>query len=903
MRAFHRVAWFGLLLALLPLASRGALTRQNNILGKFFVSAINGTATCIVDGRINEVKKGDSFMARGAVVETTAGSNLTIVFSNQTGVYVDEKTRFEVEKFDQEFFAPNNNLRVEPSNSSTIVKLMNGRLVISTPRLLSGTTMVYQTPHAAVGVRGEKLLIEANEKQTHVAMIAGIATVNPRDAEGNFVSIGKRLTTSQEAFVKYTLGGANPAIEEVAVAKGENPRGSRKAPAPAIAEVSVTLITKDTEALVLRLTGPAQSRLPSAPAEKPVAEGDRLPKGTLIHTDGQTELYLQAFDGAIATLRPNTTLQLEKLALTTDGSVIKKQTALLSLTAGTVISTIDPAKQEINDYAIRTPNGIASAHGTSFAVSVEQGGFSVATTADTVTFTTPEGATFQITAGNVSITPAGSQPQPPISLAAAVAANPAFAAVVQTALNVVTNIVRDNLGSLPPASALNLITKVAGVAAAALPGQATAITTQTITAVMTPSSSTASLGATAVSAVTNAIVSAAKDQAAPIAVAAALAAPAQAGTAAAAAAAVANEKEAPAIASAVAQTLVRIDAQGNVTPASLQAASALAAAVAGTVQNQAAPIAAAVMQALSVAAPLSTPQSAIQNAATIAATVTLAVPPKAVEIAATMMRTLASTQAMLNATPQILAQGGATLASAVISSNPEQAQPVATAVMQFLVQNGPLGSPDASLAAAGLMSAAVAQVAPGSADAVNQGLASVTNQSAVAIASSAGQFYQQAVAIGQQVARIGQVGAAAAQQGNLAFGAIQAASGLLAQSGAPRGGSGSGNVAGSGGSTGGPGQGNPGGGELGGAGLGGGTSDGADAGGPNSATSVIITQFDPSGVSGLLGDLEAAQTAQSGVQFDTETGNNGQIIITPRPVIPGNPPVDTIASPSRLGAG
>src|SRR5690606_25640113 len=96
----------------------------------------------------------------------------------------------------------------------------------------------------------------------------------------------------------------------------------------------------------------------------------------------------QPFDGTIATLRPNSSVIIEKLSLTTDEGAVKKQTALLDLKAGTVVSTIDPAKRAINDYGVRTPRGIASAKGTSFAVSIENDGFTVAATADTVSFVT-----------------------------------------------------------------------------------------------------------------------------------------------------------------------------------------------------------------------------------------------------------------------------------------------------------------------------------------------------------------------------------------------------------------------------------------------------------------------------------------------------------------------------------
>src|SRR5262249_41930380 len=153
----------------------------------------------------------------------------------------------------------------------------------------------------------------------------------------------------------------------------------------------------------------------------------------------------------------------------TAGEVVMSRSAILDLKKGTVVSLIDPAKRNVNHYAIRTPKGLAQAHGTSFAVSVGDSDMSVAAPADTGTFTTPTGATYAISAGNVTIPPAGGQPQPPIALSQAVAANPSFANVVQTALTTVTTAVQNNLtGNMPANSAANLLAQVVGVASAAV---------------------------------------------------------------------------------------------------------------------------------------------------------------------------------------------------------------------------------------------------------------------------------------------------------------------------------------------------------------------------------------------------------------------------------------------------
>jgi Uncharacterized protein conserved in bacteria len=898
---------FTLILVLLTAsgASAAITNRQNNLLGKFFVSSVEGEVMCVSDGRIFNLKKGDSIMARGTIIETKAKSNVTMVFSNGTGVYTDENTRFEIEKFDQEFFAPNNNLKVEPSNSSTLVALSTGRVVISTPRLLSGTTMVYKTAHAAVGIRGEKILIEADEKQTHVAMIAGNATVNVRNPDGTFVSIGKRLVTGQEAFVKYTIGGDKGALvlsdestpDAESVANSDAPAATDVELASA-SEPRLVLtgnpITAETEATVIRLTGRARMTLPGSTAEVSVAEGAKLPAGSTLFTDEAGELHLQPIEGAVTTLRPNTTVQIEKLSVTRDGNVITKQTSLLALKAGTVVSTIDPAKSDINDYGIRTPKGIARAKGTSFIVSIEDDeSFTITSTADTVSFLTSDGVTYDIEAGNVSITPAGGTPQPPISLATAVANNPGFADVIRTALNTVTNIVQNNLGSLPPNSASDLITKVARTASAALPAEATAIASQVVTAVTWPSSATSSIAPAAAAAVSGAITAAVPQQAAAIATSAALAAPAQA-VAIAAAAAQAAPDQAAQIASAVTQTFVQTDSLGNVTPATVQTAAAVAAAVTTSAPNQAAPVAAAVMQALAQAAPLTPPLVNAQAASIIASSVTRAAPDQAVPVAATMMRTLTQTQTFAEASPQVVAQTAATLAAAVTVVVPPQAQEVATAVMQLLIQTNPNASPAATSQAAGLIAAAVSQVAPDQSAGIAQGVASAANLPLTAVQSGMAQAGPQVAQITQQVGQITQTANAASQQSTSATSALASSSTTGPSTGSATGG-GSTNVAQSSTTSGGSGS----------SGASGNTSNTSSADGDNSSTSIIITQFDPNEVSDLTASLEAAQNAQAGVQFNPTPGSGSSPIgggpgtVDPIPVVPSTPPVEQTASPAN----
>jgi len=126
--------------------------------------------------------------------------------------------------------------------------------------------------------------------------------------------------------------------------------------------------------------------LPGSSALVVLKVGDHIPQGATIITGSDSVAYIQAFSGAVSTLQANTTVALEKLSVTTsDSGVLTKQTAMLNLKSGNLVSTIDPGKRAINNYSVRTPKGVAAARGTSFSASVGSALSSISATADNVT--------------------------------------------------------------------------------------------------------------------------------------------------------------------------------------------------------------------------------------------------------------------------------------------------------------------------------------------------------------------------------------------------------------------------------------------------------------------------------------------------------------------------------------
>lgn len=145
------------------------------------------------------------------------------------------------------------------------------------------------------------------------------------------------------------------------------------------------------QAIVLKLKGTASVVINGQTT--PITVGDKLPQGATVVTGPDSTLDLQAFNGAVATIGSKSTIDLEKLSVTTSGGAVTKQTALLNLKVGSIVSNIDPANHKINDYGIRTPKGVAAARGTVFAVEVTRDAdgnvtsVTVNVTQSTVTFT------------------------------------------------------------------------------------------------------------------------------------------------------------------------------------------------------------------------------------------------------------------------------------------------------------------------------------------------------------------------------------------------------------------------------------------------------------------------------------------------------------------------------------
>ncbi|HXN34719.1 MAG TPA: hypothetical protein VN877_01015 [Opitutaceae bacterium] len=167
------------LIAIVCLAAAGRAQGQGKgPASKLFIAETNGETQIDTGKEIDDLTKKSVYRAQGTVVETKPNSNVSLVLSNGTGIYVDVNTRLEIRGFQQEPFRPNRtDMDDEPSVSKTHLYLDYGVIGVSTSNLVAGSTMTYETSLSTSTIRGRQAVILAGDNITEISMIAGDATV------------------------------------------------------------------------------------------------------------------------------------------------------------------------------------------------------------------------------------------------------------------------------------------------------------------------------------------------------------------------------------------------------------------------------------------------------------------------------------------------------------------------------------------------------------------------------------------------------------------------------------------------------------------------------------------------------------------------------------------------------
>lgn len=188
------------------------LGKKKGPTSKVYMAEAQGESEIQNGDKIYTARQATAFDAPGTVIETKANSHNTLVFSNGTGLFVDESTHVEIRRFVQEPFRPERNSQLdtpyEPSISQSEVFVSRGAVGVCTSQLISGSSMLYSTPQASVNIRGGRVSIETNPAETIVDLLEGDLTVrhSDRDVGGQILRPGERAT------IRTAAAGQKPVV-------------------------------------------------------------------------------------------------------------------------------------------------------------------------------------------------------------------------------------------------------------------------------------------------------------------------------------------------------------------------------------------------------------------------------------------------------------------------------------------------------------------------------------------------------------------------------------------------------------------------------------------------------------------------------------------------------------------
>jgi len=176
------------------------LGKKKGPTSKVYMAEAKGDTEIQNGDKIYTARQATAFDAPGTIIETKANSHNTLVFSNGTGLFVDESTHVEINRFVQEPFRPDRNSQLdtpyEPSISQSEVYVSHGAVGICTSQLISGSSMLYSTPLGTINIRGGRVSIESNPTETFIDLLEGDVTVRHTDGDigGQILRPGERAT-------------------------------------------------------------------------------------------------------------------------------------------------------------------------------------------------------------------------------------------------------------------------------------------------------------------------------------------------------------------------------------------------------------------------------------------------------------------------------------------------------------------------------------------------------------------------------------------------------------------------------------------------------------------------------------------------------------------------------------
>ncbi|MBI4026853.1 MAG: FecR domain-containing protein [Verrucomicrobia bacterium] len=119
------------------------------------------------------------------------------------------------------------------------------------------------------------------------------------------------------------------------------------------------------------VSGTVEYALPGETGFKPLKADQTLPMGTTVQTGKSGRAVIVTLPGAAIRMEGSSKVVLSELDFEKSGEKVTSRKAMIDLQSGTVSALISKNDPQTTDFRIKTPQGVAAARGTFYAVTVE----------------------------------------------------------------------------------------------------------------------------------------------------------------------------------------------------------------------------------------------------------------------------------------------------------------------------------------------------------------------------------------------------------------------------------------------------------------------------------------------------------------------------------------------------
>ncbi len=137
--------------------------------------------------------------------------------------------------------------------------------------------------------------------------------------------------------------------------------------------LALPALAAPVNATVFSVSGSVEGAGPGSASFHPLHKGDHLPIGSAVRTGDDGVAVLVTTPGSAIQVGNDSEIRLSDLAFAKAGGDVTQREAHVQLTSGVVSALIDPHTPKVTDFQIQTPEGVAAARGTFYAVLVYKG--------------------------------------------------------------------------------------------------------------------------------------------------------------------------------------------------------------------------------------------------------------------------------------------------------------------------------------------------------------------------------------------------------------------------------------------------------------------------------------------------------------------------------------------------